>query len=154
MTNNLHYVPVIAKYHINIFSPTLQMKILLHSILNLCIVFYKRFCLSHLCQMRKKSLYSCVRNHCTRKKHGSCLSLQWRHNGCDASLITSLTIFYPTAYSGADQRNHQSSASLAFVRTIHRWPGSSPHNWSVTREMLPFDDVIMRKCKYKLLKST
>ena len=32
-----------------------------------------------------------------------------------ASQITSLTIDYSTVYSGADQRKHQSSASLAFV---------------------------------------
>ena len=39
-----------------------------------------------------------------------------------ASQITNLTIVYSTFYSGADQRKHQSSASLAFVRGIHRWP--------------------------------
>ena len=33
-----------------------------------------------------------------------------------ASQITSLTIVYSTVYSGADQRIHKSSASLAFVR--------------------------------------
>ena len=43
-----------------------------------------------------------------------------------ASQITSLTIVYSTVYSGADQRKHQSSASLAFVRGIHRWPVNSP----------------------------
>ena len=37
-----------------------------------------------------------------------------------ASRITSLTIAYSTVYSGTDQRKHQSSASLAFVRGIHR----------------------------------
>ena len=37
-----------------------------------------------------------------------------------ASQITSLPIVYSTVYSGADQRKHQSSASLAFVRGIHR----------------------------------
>ena len=37
-----------------------------------------------------------------------------------ASQITSLTIVYSTVYSGADQRKHQSSASLAFVWGIHR----------------------------------
>ena len=36
------------------------------------------------------------------------------------SQITSLTIVYSIVYSGADQRKHQSSASLAFVRGIHR----------------------------------
>ena len=37
-----------------------------------------------------------------------------------ASQITSLAIVYSTVYSGADQRKHQSSASLAFVWGIHR----------------------------------
>ena len=37
-----------------------------------------------------------------------------------ASQITSLTIVYSTVYWSADQRKHQSSASLAFVRGIHR----------------------------------
>ena len=60
-----------------------------------------------------------------------------------ASQITSLTIVYSTVYSGADQRKHQSSASLAFVRGIHRWPVNSPHKGPVTRKMFPFDDVIM-----------
>ena len=32
-----------------------------------------------------------------------------------ASQITSLTVVYSTVYSDADQRKHQSSASLAFV---------------------------------------
>ena len=39
-----------------------------------------------------------------------------------ASQMTSLTIVYSTVYSGADQRKHK---------------------WSVTRNMFPFDDVIM-----------
>ena len=60
-----------------------------------------------------------------------------------ASQITSLTIVYSTVYSGADQRKHQSSGSLAFVRGIHRGPVNSPHKWPVTRKMFPFDDVIM-----------
>ena len=60
-----------------------------------------------------------------------------------ASQITSLTIVYSTVYSGADQRKHQSSASLAFVRGIHRGPVNSPHKWPVTRKMFPLDDVIM-----------
>ena len=63
--------------------------------------------------------------------------------GAMASQITSLTIVYSTVYSGADQRKHQSSASLASVRGIHRWPVNSPHKGPVTRKMFPFDDVIM-----------
>ena len=42
-----------------------------------------------------------------------------------ASQITSLTTVYSTALSGADQRKHHSSASLAFVRGIHRWQRAS-----------------------------
>ena len=58
-----------------------------------------------------------------------------------ASQITSLTIVYSTVDSDADQRKHQSSASLAFVWGIHRGPVNSPHKWPVTRKMFPFDDV-------------
>ena len=46
--------------------------------------------------------------------------------GAIASLITSLTIVYSTVYSDADQRKHQSSASLAFVWGIHWGPVNSP----------------------------
>ena len=57
-----------------------------------------------------------------------------------ASQITSFTVVYSTVNSGADQRKHQSSASLAFQRRIHRWPVNSPHKWPVTRKMFPFDE--------------
>ena len=60
-----------------------------------------------------------------------------------ASQITSLTIVYSTVYPGADQRKHQSSASLAFMWGIHRGPVNSPHKWPVTRKMFPFHDVIL-----------
>ena len=63
--------------------------------------------------------------------------------GAIASQITSLTIVYSIVYSDADQRKHQSSASLAFVWGIHRGPVNFPHKWPVTRKMFPFDDVIM-----------
>ena len=41
------------------------------------------------------------------------------------------------------QRNHQSSASLAFMRAIHRRPVDSPHKGPVMWKMFPFDGVIM-----------
>ena len=69
--------------------------------------------------------------------------LQWRHYSPMASQITSLTIVYSIVYSGANQRKHQSSASLAFVRGIHRWPVNSSHKGPVTRKIFPFEDVIM-----------
>ena len=63
--------------------------------------------------------------------------------GAMASQITSLAIVYSTVCSDADQRKNQSSASLAFVRGIHRWPVNSPHKRPTPRKMFPFDDVIM-----------
>ena len=53
--------------------------------------------------------------------------------GAIASQITNLTIVYSIVYSDADQRKHQSSASLAFVRGIYRGPVNSPHKRPVTR---------------------
>ena len=60
-----------------------------------------------------------------------------------ASQMTGVTIVYRTVCSGVNQRKHQSSASLAFVRGILRWPVNSPNKRPVTRKILPFDDVIM-----------
>ena len=66
-----------------------------------------------------------------------------------ASQITNLTIVYSSVYSGADRRKHQSSASLAFVRGIHRWPVNSPHKGPVTRKMFPFDHVKLLYYKHR-----
>ena len=66
------------------------------------------------------------------------------HNERNVAQITSLTIVYSTIDSDTDERKHQSSASLVFVRGIHRWPVNSPHKGPVTRKMFPFDDVIKR----------
>ena len=71
--------------------------------------------------------------------------------GMMASQITSLTIVYSIVYSDADKKKHQSSASLAFVRGIHRWPVNSPHKWPVTWKMFPFDDVIIHVYEWKCL---
>ena len=75
--------------------------------------------------------------------------LRYHYNGvimsAIAAQITSLTIVYSRVYSGVDQRKYQSSASLAFVRGIYRWPVNSPHKGPVTRKIFPFDDVIMDK---------
>ena len=60
--------------------------------------------------------------------------------GAIASHITSLTIVSSIVHSGADQRQHQSSASLAFVRGINRGP--------VTRKMFPFGDVIISQFEW------
>ena len=59
-----------------------------------------------------------------------------------ASQSTGVSMICSNVCSGADQRKHQSSASLVFLRRIHRWPVNSPHKSPITRKMLPFDDVI------------
>ena len=51
--------------------------------------------------------------------------------------ITGVSIVYSNVCSCADQRKHQSSASLAFVRRIHQWPVNSPHKGPVTRKTFP-----------------
>ena len=56
---------------------------------------------------------------------------------------TSRPLLTTIVCSGVDQRKHQSSASLAFVRGIHRWQMNFRHTGLVTRRMFPFDDVIM-----------
>ena len=66
-------------------------------------------------------------------------TLQWRQNERDC-----VSIAYSIVCSGTDQRKHQSSASLAFVRGIHHWTVNSPHKGPLTREMVPFHDVIMQ----------
>ena len=54
--------------------------------------------------------------------------------GSISSQIISLTIVYSSVYSGADQRKHQNSASLPFVRGIHQRPVNFPHEGPVTRK--------------------
>ena len=60
-----------------------------------------------------------------------------------ASQLTGVSIVYSAVGSGADHRKYQSSASLDFVREIHRSPVNSSHKGPVTRIMFPFGDVIM-----------
>ena len=53
------------------------------------------------------------------------------------SQITGVSIVYSTVGSGADQIKHQSFASQAFVRGIHRWRVNSPHKGTETRNKFP-----------------
>ena len=78
------------------------------------------------------------------------LNISWTNHYIDvimsamASQIPSVSIrWFVQPFVQADQRQHQSSASLAFMRGIQRWPVNSPHKWQVTRKMFPFDDVII-----------
>ena len=61
-----------------------------------------------------------------------------------ASQITSVSSVCSAVCSDANHRKHQSSASLAFVRGIDRWPVNSPHKGPVTWKTFPFGDVIMQ----------
>ena len=70
-------------------------------------------------------------------------ALQWRHNGRNCVSNHQPYDCLLNVCSDADQRKHQSSASLAFVWGNHRWPVNSQHKCPVTRKMIPFDDVIM-----------
>ena len=74
-------------------------------------------------------------------------TLQWRHNERHGVSNHQFLIVYSTVCLGADQRKHQSSSSLAFVRRIHRGSVNSPNKGPVTRKIFPFDDVIMRSLK-------
>ena len=65
----------------------------------------------------------------------SYIAMQCIIMGAMVSQITSHMIVCSAVYPGANERKHQSSASLAFVRGIHRWPANSPHKGPVTRNM-------------------
>ena len=53
-------------------------------------------------------------------------------------LITGISLVNSTVFSGENLRNHQSSASLAFVR------GDFPHKGPVKRKMILFDDIAIK----------
>ena len=121
-------------------------------------IWYQRMPLedSYWCLYEKNASIMCIVNFSFRCNviKLSIYECPWHYNdvimGAISSQITSLTIFYSTVYSVADQRKHESSASLAFVRGIHRGTMNSPHKWPETRKMSPFDDVIMENV-YKIL---
>ena len=85
---------------------------------------------------------------CSIKMHPkmSSATLQWRHNERDGVSNHRRLHCFLNCWFSPDQRKHQSSVSLAFVRVIHRWPVNSPHKRPVTRKLFLFDDVIM-KCQ-------
>ena len=70
-------------------------------------------------------------------------SLQWRHNERDGVSNHQPHDCLINPLFRHRSRKHQNSASLAYVRGIHRSPANSPHKWPVTRKMFPFHDIIM-----------
>ena len=65
--------------------------------------------------------------------------------------ISKVVIIYSSIYLGTDERKHQSSASLAFVRGIHRSPVNSPQKGPITRKMFQLDDVVIMTSKHGIL---
>ena len=99
-----------------------------------------------MCLFRYGRIQTCMRS----IFHKICTPFSWtllHYNdvvmSAMAPQIACVSIVCSTVGSGADQRNHPSSASLSFVRGIHRWPVNSPHKRPVTRKVFPFDDVTM-----------
>ena len=78
--------------------------------------------------------------------------LQWRHNerhgNSNHRRRHCLLNFW---FRRIWKKKHQGSASLGFVRGIHRWPVSSPYKRPVTRKMFPFDDIIMCEVDWNFL---
>ena len=102
-------------------------------------IYYLWLCISHDWHQSWHHLKPCYLQKVSQKFKHICDVIM----GTMASQITSLTIVHSTIHSGADQSKHQSSASLAFVLGIPRWPVNSPHKWPVTWKISSFDDVIM-----------
>ena len=69
-------------------------------------------------------------------------SSRWRHNEHDCVLNHQHhdCLLNP----GADQKTSNLHVTGLW---IHRWPVNSPHKGQVTREMLPFDDVIISRAE-------
>ena len=94
-------------------------------------------------ELNKFLSYICEGQGCFKGTRCAIPSLQWRHNGRDGvSNHQPLDCLFNRLFR-CRSRKHQSSASLAYVRGIHRWPVNSPHKGPVTREMFPIDDAIM-----------
>ena len=100
----------------------------------------------YVCRFSRKSHYFCILGMSHLRTLTTCTSrmrvsygLRFYYSdvivGVMVSEITNLTFVYSTVYSGTDQRKHQSSASLAFVQGIYRWP--------MMQKMFPFHYVIM-----------
>ena len=70
-------------------------------------------------------------------------TLQWRHNERDSVSNHQPHDCLLNRLFRRWSRKTSNSASLAFVRGIHRGPVNSSHKWPVMRKMFPFDDVIM-----------
>ena len=91
-------------------------------------IFLGIYCSSDWCSDSSQS---------TTGKHSQHVMLEHYSGGIMSAMgsqTTSVCIIYSTVCSGTDQGKHQSSASLAFVRGIRRWPVNSSHKGPVTQK--------------------
>ena len=81
---------------------------------------------------------------CTMKSD-TLLSLQWHYYEQYGVPNAGVSIFCLTVISGADLRNIKAPRHwpLWVEYTGDRWPVESPHKGPVTRQILPFCDIIM-----------
>ena len=70
--------------------------------------------------------------------------LQWRHDERDGVLNHRHLDCLLNRLFGRISRKTSKLRVTGFVRGIHRWPVNSPHKGPVTREIFPFDDLIMQ----------
>ena len=97
------------------------------AIIKFCFINCKKFPSNYNYFGKKKHLPKSpisVMHTCLHIKKGT---LQWCHNGRDGISNHQPHDCLLNLFSGADQRKHQSYASLAFVWGIHQWPVNSPH---------------------------
>ena len=77
-----------------------------------------------------------------------CTTLQWRHNGHNGFSNQQPHDCLLNLLFRCRSKEHQSSASLAFVQGINWWPVNSLHKRPVTQKIFPFDGIIMIGYKY------
>ena len=71
-----------------------------------------------------------------------------------ASQITGVSIVCSTVCWGADKKKHQSSASLAFVRGMHRWPAFYLTKVQRRGKCFPLMTSLRSTCKWNMMKWT
>ena len=94
---------------------------------------------------RKSLRFWCSLHHQCTSSHGVD-SLQWRHNERDGVSNHQPHDCLLNRLFRRRSKKTSNSASLAYVRGIHRWPVNSPPKGPVTRKMFSYDDVITIIC--------
>ena len=109
---------------------------------------YNTYTFPHQCYLVKLKMIYKVNRSVDKDKLSTRLvftynALQWRHNEHDGASNHQLHDCLLHRLIKWRSKKTSNSASLAFVRGIHRWPVNYPHKKPVTRKMFQFDEVIM-----------